>query len=197
MVFVTAGFETTATTMGVMMYYMAKYPEAQEKVFDEVSDICGDNDITYDTIKDLVYLDAFIDETLRLKPPVIAHFRSCVKDCTIKGIPFKKGTNVQLGILPAHMDPELFPEPEKFQPERFLKENADNIQPYSWRPFGAGPRVCIGQRLAVTEMKLFMAKMIREFRIYETPKTNFEYTKGTWFFLSYDKMYVGLEPRLS
>ena len=90
--------------------------------------------------------------------------RSCTKDCTIKGIPFKKGTGIQLAILPAHLDPEFYPEPEKFQPERFMKENSDKIVPYTWRPFGAGNRNCIGQRFSMTEMKLCMAKMIKEFQ---------------------------------
>ena len=195
MIFITAGFETTSNTMGACLYFLAKNPDVQEKLYEEILDVVGDDHITYDTIRDLAYLEASIDETLRMHPPVICHFRSCVKDCVIKGVPFKKGTNVQLAIQACHMDPELFPEPDKFKPERFLKENADQIVPYSFRPFGAGPRVCIGQRFALTEVKLFMAKMLKEFRVVNTPQTKMDYNLGQFFLLAYPEMFVKLEPR--
>ena len=195
MVFITAGYETTSNTIGAALYFLAKNQDVQEKLYEEILDIVGDDHITYDSIRDLAYLEATIDETLRMHPPVIAHFRSCTKDCVIKGIPFKEGTNVQLAIHAVHMDPELFPEPTKFQPERFLKENAENIVPYSFRPFGAGPRICIGQRFALTEIKLFMAKLLKAFRVVDTPQTKMEYGKGQFFLLAYDKMFVALEAR--
>ena len=100
-----------------------------------------------------------------------------------------------MAILPAHLDPEFYPEPEKFQPERFMKENSDKIVPYTWRPFGAGNRNCIGQRFSMTEMKLCMAKMIKEFRIVKTPKTELVHEKGKYVLYAYDHIYVGLESR--
>jgi len=195
MLFIVAGYETTANTLGSMMYFFATEQDAQDRVYEEIIDTIGDDEISHETIKDLEYLDAFIQETMRLCPPAIAHFRNCVKDCEIKGVPFKKGTNVQLAIYPAHMDPEFYPEPQKFKPERFLKENADQLVPYTWRPFGAGNRACIGQRFSLTEMKLCMAKLVKEFRIFETPNTQMKHDKGTWFLLTYTDMHVGLELR--
>ena len=97
--------------------------------------------------------------------------------------------------LPAHLDEEFYPDPLSFKPERFLKENADQIIPYTWRPFGSGNRICIGQRFAMTEMMIFMAKFLTKFKIIDIPETKTEYSNGDMFMLVYPKMEVKLECR--
>jgi cytochrome P450 len=99
-----------------------------------------------------------------------------------------------LAIYASHYDPDFFPEPDTFRPERFLKENADQLIPYTWRPFGAGNRVCIGQRFAINEMKIFMAKLINKFQIIDTPETKLTYSKGD-FLMSYPEIIVKLNAR--
>lgn len=94
-----------------------------------------------------------------------------------------------------HHNPNFFPEPEKFTPERFLKPNSETIVPFSYLPFGGGPRICIGQRFAIVEMKMAMAKLLSRFRIVDTPSTKLEVLRGDNFFLSYEDIYVKLEPR--
>ena len=93
------------------------------------------------------------------------------------------------------MDEEFFPEPKLFKPERFLKENAEQVQEFTWRPFGSGNRVCIGQRFAMTEMKIFLAKFISKFKIVEVPETKIVPHCGDLFIPFYDKMIVQLEAR--
>ena len=95
----------------------------------------------------------------------------------------------------AHHDPEFFPEPERFKPERFLKENADNIIPYTWRPFGSGNRVCIGQRFAMMEMKIIIAKLLSKFKLTLTEKSGLEEQMGTFALFQYNTSYAKLELR--
>ena len=95
-----------------------------------------------------------------------------------------------------HYNPKYFPEPEMFQPERFLKSNESKIVPFSYIPFGGGPRVCIGQRFAMIEMKIAMAKLLAKFKIVATPATSMDVLKGDTFLFSYGDILVKLEPRL-
>ena len=80
-------------------------------------------------------------------------------------------------------------------PERFLKENADNIIPYTWRPFGSGNRVCIGQRLAIMEIKMFVSKLLQKFKIDKTAKTELKNPLGTFFLITYPEVVVSLSAR--
>ena len=121
--------------------------------------------------------------------------RVCAEDCTLGPYKIKKDTIVQFPFAAMHHNPKLFPQPEKFKPERFLKPNSNEIVPFSYLPFGGGPRICIGQRFAIIEMKIAMAKLIYRFRIIETPSTKLEVLKGDNFFLSYENFHVKLEPR--
>ena len=178
-----------------MMYHFARNPEAQEKVMEEILDNIGSEEINHENINSLHYLEACIMETLRMCPPVTEHDRVCTNDCEINGIKIKKDTRIQLPVYAAHMDPDFFPNPHVYRPERFLKENADEIIPYTWRPFGAGNRVCIGQRFALMEIKIFMAKFLSKFRVESTNKTKLLYKPGGFFLLSYPEIVVALKPR--
>jgi len=170
MVFLTAGFETTANTLGSMMYFFATNPDLQDKVYEEmIENLDDDDNVTYETTKEMHYLEAFTMETLRMKPPLVEHDRICVKDCVVNGIKVKQ--------------------------DRFLKENEDQIIPYTWRPFGAGNRVCIGQRFALLEIKIFVAKLLQKFKIVQTSKTALATPNGTMFLLTYPEIVVKLERR--
>jgi len=196
MIFISAGFETTANTLGSLIYHLATHPHVQQKVLEEISDVVGvEEAITHENIKDLHYLEACINETLRLCPPISEHDRTCTNDSEVKGIKIKKGTRIQLSIYASHYDPEFFPNPEEYKPDRFLKENSDQLIPFTWRPFGSGNRVCIGQRLAMTEMKIFTAMLVRKFKIHQTGNTKMEHMLGGWIMITYPRITVGLEQR--
>ena len=115
--------------------------------------------------------------------PATDNFRQCSKDVEINGIKFKKGTRVQIPTWASHHNEEFFPEPEEFKPERFLKENASQIIPLTFRAFGGGSRECIGRRFAMNEMKICMAKLLNKFRIELAPESKLEYEKGSFFLL--------------
>ena len=195
MVFLSAGYESTANTIGSMIYICATQPEIQEKIVQEICDEIGSDEICHDSISKLNFLEACIMETLRMYPPFTDHFRTCTKDSVVNGIKVKKGTMIRMPNYPAHFDPEFFPEPEKFKPERFFKENADKLVPYTWRPFGSGNRVCIAQRFAILEIKIFMAKLLAKLKVSATPKTKHGDCIGTMFMISYPNMFVKVEPR--
>ena len=195
MVFLLAGFETTASTLSSLIYHVAMYPEVQEKIIEEIRDNIGSDDITHESISTLEYLEACIMETLRVCPTPMEHDRTCVSDCIVNGIKVKKGVRIMMPTLPAHLDPKFFPEPEKYQPERFLKENAANVIPYTWRPFGSGNRVCIAQRFAMMEMKLFFAKFMAKFKVTPTKRSGLVPELGAYGFLFYNESIAKVEPR--
>uniref|UniRef100_I3MLS5 unspecific monooxygenase n=2 Tax=Ictidomys tridecemlineatus TaxID=43179 RepID=I3MLS5_ICTTR len=109
------------------------------------------------------YLDMVVNETLRLFPIAGRIERVCKKDVEINGVPIRKGTVVMIPSYVLHRDPQHWPEPEEFHPERFSKKNKDSIDPYIYMPFGNGPRNCIGMRFALMNMKLALVKVMQNF----------------------------------
>ena len=141
-------------------------------------------------------LEAAIKETMRLRSPVIdGSNRICVKDCEVNGIKIPKGTRIQMPAIPAHLNEDFFPEPLVFKPERFLKENADQITEFTWRPFGSGNRVCIGQRFAMVEIKIFLAKFVSKFKVINVKETKSEFKKGDLFLNICKDVTVSLKVR--
>jgi cytochrome P450 family 3 subfamily A len=101
----------------------------------------------------------------------VAVSRECTKDCVIKGLPIKKGTSVIILAYSVHRDPQYFPDPEKFDPERFSAEAKQSRDPYTYLPFGHGPRNCIGLRFAQMEMKLALVHIFKRFSLVVAPET--------------------------
>ena len=181
-----------------MIYLLAKNPEVQDRLYDDILKVTDDfESIDHESINDMTLLEATIMETLRLKPAIAESNRVCTKSCLVNGLKIPKNTRIQMPNYPAHLNEDYFPEPEVFKPERFLKENSDQIIPYTWRPFGVGVRECIGKRFAMTVIMMFMAKFIGKFKIIEIPETKTEYPNGDLFMLVYPKMQVKLESRKS
>jgi len=192
MIFFLAGFETTAHSMGSLCYHLAKNPEEYQKLEEEIDSV---DNFSHETIGDLPYLEACCKEAMRLIPAVARNDRKCTKDWEYKGYKIKKGTDIGVMNYVVHHDPDYFPEPELFKPERFLKENAGNIKPCSFLSFGSGPRACIGERFAMMEMKLAMAKLLTNFHIEATDKTKMTFVKGDLFQCGYEDVTVNLVPR--
>lgn len=146
--FVVAGEDATATTCALVLYELAKSPEVQKKVIQEIDDVIKmhNNELTYEAIGDMKYLDMTLMETLRKHPVAGALTRITVKDYTFSdiGVTIPKNTSVMIPIMGFHNDPQYFPEPEEFRPERFTKEENSKRHPLAFLPFGEGPRGCIG-----------------------------------------------------
>lgn len=168
--FLLAGYETTSTALGFTAWLMAKFPEAQKKLQAEIDEFCHETtDINYDTLHKMPYLDAVFKESLRYYPPVVTFVaRTCIEDCSVNGVTFVPGVQVMIPIYLIHHDPEIWPDPENFLPERFI-DNPDH-HPMAWLPFGGGPRNCIGLRFAELEYKICLVKMLKRFNIEKGPE---------------------------
>uniref|UniRef100_A0A8C6DMP7 unspecific monooxygenase n=1 Tax=Moschus moschiferus TaxID=68415 RepID=A0A8C6DMP7_MOSMO len=163
-IFIFGGYETTSNTLSFLLYILATHPDVQKKLQEEI-DMTFPNKAppTYDVLAQMEYLDMVVNETLRMFPIAVRLERVCKKDVEIHGVSIPKGTAVTVPISVLHRDPNLWPEPEEFRPERFSKKNKDSINPYVYLPFGTGPRNCIGMRFAIMNMKLAVVRVLQNF----------------------------------
>ncbi|KAK0045265.1 cytochrome P450 3A24 [Biomphalaria pfeifferi] len=163
LLFIFAGFETTATVLSFTLFFLAMNPEVLKKAQQEVDAKCLQDLPTYDTAQTLTYLDMCINESIRVGSPAIVINRRCVQDTYIQDIHIPKDMIILIPICAIHSDPEIYPDPGKFDPERFNSENKATRHPYAHLPFGQGPRNCIGMRLALLELKIVMAAILQKF----------------------------------
>ncbi|XP_052023974.1 cytochrome P450 3A13 [Apodemus sylvaticus] len=163
-IFIFAGYETTSSALSFVLYLLAIHPDVQKKLQDEIDAALPNKaPATYDTLLQMEYLDMVVNETLRLYPIAGRIERVCKKDVEINGVFIHKGTVVMIPTFALHKDPNYWPEPEEFRPERFSKNNQDSINPYAYLPFGNGPRNCIGMRFALMNMKVALVRVLQNF----------------------------------
>ncbi|KAM4748578.1 thromboxane-A synthase [Rhinophrynus dorsalis] len=171
-IFLIAGYETTCSLLSFATYLLAVHPSCQEKLLREVDEFTRKHDIAdYNTVNDLPYMDMVISETLRMYPPAFRFAREAARDCTVMGQRILAGTVVEIPIGCLQNDPRFWPEPEKFNPERFTAEEKKKRHPFVFLPFGAGPRSCIGMRLAILEAKITLFRILQKFRFQTCPLT--------------------------
>lgn len=166
--FMFEGHDTTAAALGFSTYLLSKHQDVQQKVYDEIISVIGtdkNKSVTMDELNQLKYTEMVIKESLRLYPSVVAFSRTLSKDVPYKNGVIPKGLRVAFNAYNMHRNPDTFPNPEKFDPERFLLENTVKRHPYGYIPFSAGPRNCIGQKFAMLELKSTITKMLRYFKI--------------------------------
>nr|XP_054774049.1 cytochrome P450 4V2-like [Lytechinus pictus] len=195
--FMFEGHDTTAAAASWTILMLGRHPEVQTRLHEELDEVFGDSDrpITADDLQKLQYLNCVLKETLRLCPSVPMIGRDLEEDCVIDGKVVPSGTLVVLGIYALHRDPEQFPDPEKFDPDRFLLENSTKRHPYSYVPFSAGPRNCIGQKFALMEDKIIIANLMRKYSVQAIQ--SFEETNplGELIMRPRDGIYVKLSRR--
>ncbi len=164
-----AGEDTTAHTVAWMVYYLGKYPEYQDKIAEEVRQFIDGNVLTnYDILPNLKYLEAFTNETMRMKPVAPVLLFEPLEDVEIKGYQFSKGRRLLIESRYATMLDENFTNSSEFKPERWLKENRCPYSEHNVKafiPFGSGPRFCPGKNLAMLEIKMIVAMLVHNFRV--------------------------------
>ncbi|XP_019875568.2 probable cytochrome P450 6a14 [Aethina tumida] len=174
-VFFLAGYETSSTAMTFALFELSTRPDLQQKIRDEIHAVLEkhDNKLTYDAIKDMTYLEQVIHESLRKYPPVPFLPRVCNKTYKVPGTDFviEKDTMVGIPVLGIQNDPEIFPNPENFDPDRFSPENKAKRHQFSWIPFGEGPRVCIGLRFGTMQAKVGLVTILQNYKISLNSKT--------------------------
>ncbi|RZF47577.1 hypothetical protein LSTR_LSTR014915 [Laodelphax striatellus] len=163
--FILGGHETSSAAICFLLYEMALNPDIQARLHEEIDTM--DGNINYDNIKEMEYLNMVFNETLRKYPAAPTLIRLCVKDYMLpNGFLIKKGTQVMVPVYGLHWDAKYFPQPDKFDPERFSpKAPTHQIQPFTFLPFGEGPRYCIGKRFGVASVKLGVTSILSKFRI--------------------------------
>jgi cytochrome P450 len=152
-----AGHETTATALAWAVERILTHPRVYERLRAEVREVAGSGDPDPEKLASLPYLDATVKEVLRLRPVLPVVGRILKEPFTIGGYDLPTGTAVAPCIYLAQRDPNVYPEPEEFRPERFVGVQPD---PYSWLPFGGGVRRCVGAAFAVYEMKLVLGAIL-------------------------------------
>jgi cytochrome P450 len=174
-----AGEDTTAHTVAWMIYYLSIYPEYQEKIREEVEGLLNGNIIAdYNALGNLKFLEAFTNETMRMKPVAPLLLFEPLEDVEVKGYAFKKGRRLLVESRYATMLDENFTNAGEFKPERWLKENRcpyseHNIKAFI--PFGSGPRFCPGKNLAILEIKMIIAMLVGNFEVeLSTPSKEIE-----------------------
>ncbi|XP_071538563.1 cytochrome P450 4C1-like [Panulirus ornatus] len=165
--FMFAGHDTTTAGINWFLYNMGCYQDIQARVQEELDDIfCGtDRPATMEDLRNMKYTENCIKENLRLYPPVPFYSRDLHEDITIGKYRIPAGTTIKNVIFMLHRDPAQFPNPEVFDPDRFLPEIAAKRHPYAYVPFSAGPRNCIGQKFAMMEMKIVTSSILRKFKV--------------------------------
>ncbi|XP_015284769.1 PREDICTED: cytochrome P450 3A19-like, partial [Gekko japonicus] len=163
-IFIFAGYETTSSSLSFLSYCLATHPDVQQRLQEEIDEALPDQATpTYDAILQMEYLDMAVNETLRLFPPGARIERVCKSTVEINGVTIPEGTVTVIPAYVLHRDPEYWPEPEEFRPERFSKENKETLDPYVFLPFGAGPRNCIGMRFALLTLKVAVVVLLQRY----------------------------------
>ncbi|NP_001352288.1 cytochrome P450 4C1-like [Mycetomoellerius zeteki] len=163
--FMFEGHDTVAKAICFTLSLLAEHKDIQNRVRDEIRTTMEENGekFTLNMLQNLSYLDRCIKEALRLYPSVFFISRVTSEDVKLQSYIIPAKTIVHLNIYGLHRDPNFWPNPEMFDPDRFLLEKIRNRHPYSYLPFSAGPRNCIGQRFALLEMKAMIACLIHNF----------------------------------
>ncbi|WP_456868218.1 cytochrome P450 [Galbibacter sp. BG1] len=160
----TAGHETTANALSFTLFLLAKNPEIQEKLYQEVKNINIDEGNLVEVFGKLPYAKACIEEAMRLYPPVYVIDRVAVEDDEVEGHTFKKDTLILLSIYELQREQNFWEYPDEYRPERFLDIDKKEYSAYYY-PFGAGPRMCVGNNFAMFEMILVLVEVIKKYEV--------------------------------
>ncbi|KAH0624271.1 hypothetical protein JD844_007957 [Phrynosoma platyrhinos] len=180
--FLGAGSETTSKTLVWALLYMVAYPDIHEKVQKELQDVLmPSHKICYEDRKRLPYTNAVIHEVQRFCSIIlIGSFRKCINDITLQGFHIKKGTIIIPDVSSVLYDPEQWETPHQFNPNHFLDKDGNFFCKEAFMPFAAGPRICLGERLAKTELFIFFTNLLQSFKLQlpEGKKLNTEPVTG-------------------
>lgn len=160
-----AGFESTSTALGWALHALSQHPEAERRLHEEVDRELGDGLPTAEVVERLTYTEMVVRETLRLFPSAAMIPKDVKEDDTIAGYRVPRGS---IAVVSPHLTqrhPDIWPDPDRFDPERHAPAQAEGRHRYSWFPFGSGPHVCLGAAFALLEMKIAIAMIARRYRL--------------------------------
>uniref|UniRef100_A0A1Q3FR14 Putative cytochrome p450 9f2 n=1 Tax=Culex tarsalis TaxID=7177 RepID=A0A1Q3FR14_CULTA len=203
--FFLAGFETVSIGMTFLSYELTVNPDVQNRLHAEILDTeqtLGGKPLTYEDLQKMEYMDMVVSEALRKWPPAIVSDRYCNKNYLFndgEGTRFiiDKGQTIWIPTMAIHNDPKYYPNPDKFDPERFNEQNRPNINLGAYLPFGIGPRNCIGSRLALMEIKSIIYYLLKDFSFVPTEKTDIplKMSKNMFALRAENGVWLELKPR--
>ncbi|KAL5285749.1 Cyp6a9.2 family protein [Megaselia abdita] len=168
-IFILAGFETSSSTMSFMLHELASHPEIQSKLRSHLKEVLQrhNGEITYECMKEMTYLEQVIMETIRKYPIIPNLLRLTQEDYHVpdSNLILEKGMSVLIPIRAIHYDEDIYPNPHKFNPDRFSPEEMSKRHPQSFLGFGDGPRNCIGSRFAKMQMYICITSLITNFEL--------------------------------
>ena len=165
-----AGHDSTSAALAWSCYFLARDPAVQERLREEVEAVLGGRVATLEDLPRLTFADRVVTESLRLCPPTPALInREAVAEVEVGGYRLSRGSLVILSPYVTQRDPRWFPEPERFDPDRFGPGRVEDIPDYAYFPFGAGPHVCVGNTFAMMEITLVVATLVQRFHIELAP----------------------------
>ncbi|XP_063239702.1 cytochrome P450 4C1-like [Bacillus rossius redtenbacheri] len=165
---IVAGMGTGSLVMSAALMLLGLHRDVQEKVVKELEQIFGENidrAVTYEDLKQMVYLEQVINETMRLYPPVPLTARGVTEDLTLTKYTLPAGAYIAIPISLIHRNPEYFPDPDRFDPDRFSPENRAKRHPFSFIPFLGGQRMCIGKKYVCMQMITILSNVLRSYEV--------------------------------
>uniref|UniRef100_A0AAG5D5N5 Cytochrome P450 n=1 Tax=Anopheles atroparvus TaxID=41427 RepID=A0AAG5D5N5_ANOAO len=205
--FLSEGFETSSTMMSYLLYELAVNPTIQDRVVEELQSVLKETDgkLTEPSLHKLVYMEAAMMETLRMHSPVFTLPRVCTKDFQLppqfpndtKQVTIRRGTSVVIPVHAIHYDPEVYPNPNVFDPERFMEENRKTRHRYAFLGFGEGPRLCLGMKFALHQSKIGIATLLNNYRVKLSPKQELplEFARNSFLLQSKSGIWLNFEDR--
>ena len=164
-----AGSETAAVTLAWMFHELAENPDVDERMAAELGETMADRPISYPDLQRLTYANRVLNETLRLHTPTWILMRHAEQPLNLGGFQVPAGGEVLFSLTAMHRDPDIYPDPLRFDPDRWEPERSALLPPNAFMPFGAGKRQCIGNSFAWTEMLIMAATVLRDWRLVHAP----------------------------
>ncbi len=164
-----AGHETTANALSWTWYLLAQHPVVEAKLHQELAAVLAGRSPTIEDLPQLKYTEMVLAETMRLYPPSWILGRTAIKDYQVGGYPVPAGSTVFMSQYLMHRDRRYYPEPNRFDPERWTPEGRESRPKFAYFPFGGGPRMCIGETFAWMEGKLLLATLAQQWTMQLEP----------------------------
>ncbi|KYQ51016.1 Cytochrome P450 9e2 [Trachymyrmex zeteki] len=171
------GYETSSNALSFVGFNLASYPKVQEKLREEVMSVLNKYDgvITYEALKDMTYMDQVINESMRIIPTLGLLSKVCTEETELRGSDglvcrVERGVHIMIPVSGLQEDPRYWENPKEFDPARFGPDRKHNIEKFTYLPFGEGPRMCVGMRMAQLQIKACLATLLRKYSIELSPK---------------------------
>jgi len=190
-----AGHDTTSSALSWLVYELSRNQDIQERLYQQIISVAGERDPTYEEVHKMPYLDMVISESMRMHPPVtLIISRKATEEIHYNGVTIPKDHIVGFDINHIHHSPDIWENPESFDPERFSAERKKGMHRFAYLPFSLGPRQCIGNTFSLIEQHIFTIKLLQTFKVLPPQKESAEATRVS-FINTPEKAWVTLQPR--